>query len=65
MPSYEYLCPDGHKTERIKSIKSSDKQLNKDVCDCGKKSDLTPSRTGAPILVGRGFHSNDYNAPTK
>jgi predicted nucleic acid-binding Zn ribbon protein len=66
MPIYEYVCSDGHRTERVKSIKISPKKLENDVCDtCGANAELTPSRPGAPILVGRGFHANDYGAPTK
>jgi len=26
---------------------------------------ITTSRTATPVLVGRGFHANDYGAPTK
>ncbi len=66
MPVYEYLCKAGHKTEHVKSIKVSDKERDHDVCEvCGNKAELTVSHTGAPILVGRGFHANDYGAPTK
>ncbi len=65
MPVYEYLCSSGHKIERVKSIKVSDKERDHDVCSCGQKAELTVSQTGAPILVGRGFHANDYGAPTK
>jgi predicted nucleic acid-binding Zn ribbon protein len=66
MPIYEYECPDGHITEQVKSIKVSDRARNNDVCGtCNKKAKIVPSRSGAPILVGRGFHANDYGAPTK
>lgn len=65
MPIYEYECEAGHITERIKSIRVSDQERENDVCDCGKPSTQKTSHTGAPILVGRGFHANDYGAPTK
>jgi len=66
MPIYVYECPAGHTTERVKSIKVSDRALNNDICEtCGKKAKIIPTRTAHPILVGRGFHANDYGAPTK
>jgi predicted nucleic acid-binding Zn ribbon protein len=66
MPVYAYACLAGHVTERVKSIKISEKKLENDTCEeCGKKAKLIPSRPAPPILVGRGFHANDYNAPTK
>lgn len=60
MPLYEYLCEDNHRTTRTKSIKTPVFDLDFDVCDCGKPSELTPSKPGRPILVGQGFHQNDY-----
>lgn len=66
MPVYEYECANGHRFERVKSIKISAKQLENDKCDeCKAAATLQVSQTGAPILVGRGFHANDYGAPTK
>jgi predicted nucleic acid-binding Zn ribbon protein len=66
MPLYEYECSDGHVTERVKSIKVSDQERDTDKCEvCGKPSKLRVSRPNPPILVGRGFHANDYGAPTK
>lgn len=65
MPLYEYECSSGHKYDRVKSIKVSDRVRDKDVCECGAKAVLQVSRPNPPILVGRGFHSVDYNAPTK
>lgn len=66
MPVYEYKCESGHITARVKSIKVSDRQLENDKCEkCGKKAELIQSKTGSPILLGRGFHANDYGAPTK
>lgn len=66
MPLYEYECSNGHKFDRVKSIKSTDRQRDNDKCDaCGAKATLSVSRPNPPILIGRGFHSNDYGAPTK
>ncbi len=66
MPVYAYECKSGHRTERVKSIKISDKKLENDKCEvCGKKATLQHSRPAPPILIGRGFHCNEYNAPTK
>jgi predicted nucleic acid-binding Zn ribbon protein len=66
VPVYEYECGQGHRTERVKSIKVSDRALNVDKCaTCCEKAILVPSRPNPPILVGRGFHANDYGAPTK
>jgi len=66
MPIYEYECAHGHRFDRVKSIKVSTRVLENDKCDtCGAKAKLAPSRPANPILVGRGFHANDYGAPTK
>lgn len=66
MPVYEYSCPAGHITARVKSIKISDKKLENDKCEvCGKKATLQHSRPAPPILVGRGFFCNEYNQPYK
>lgn len=66
MPVYEYECKNGHRTERVKSFKVSKRVLENDRCDkCDGTAKLVPSRTGAPVLIGRGFHANDYNAPTR
>jgi putative FmdB family regulatory protein len=63
MPVYEFVCRGcGKKFEKVSSIKEFTERTK---CECGKIADLTPSHTGAPILVGRGFHANDYGAPTK
>lgn len=66
MPLYEYFCEVCERRfERVKSITTSDKKLDKDVCpDCGSRAELVPSRTGSPILVGSGFFCNDYHQPT-
>lgn len=66
MPVYEYECAKQHRTERVKSFRISDRALENDVCrKCGAPAKLVPSHTGHPILIGRGFHANDYGAPTK
>jgi putative FmdB family regulatory protein len=64
MPVYEYECAScGKKFERVESIKAEN--IDRRKCECGKMGKLAPSRPSAPILVGRGFHANDYGAPTK
>jgi len=61
MPIYEYECAQKHRTERVKSIKATDAELESDKCEvCGKKSTLVPSHPARPVLVGAGFHENDY-----
>ena len=66
MPIYVYECLNHHHFDRVKSIKVSDRARDNDKCDeCGAKAKLVPSRPANPILVGRGFHANDYGAPTK
>ena len=66
MPVYEYECKDKHRTIRVKSIKVSDRKLENDKCEtCGKKATLVMSRTAPPVLIGHGFHANDYHAPTR
>lgn len=66
MPLYEYVCKNDHVTDRVKSIKVSDRVRENDVCEiCGEKATLKISRPNPPILLGRGFHATDYGAPTK
>jgi putative FmdB family regulatory protein len=63
MPIYEYECACGKRFERVESIKTQN--IDRRKCDCGKMGTITTSRTATPVLVGRGFHANDYGAPTK
>ncbi len=66
MPIYVYECEQSHITERVKKITVSARKMENDICEiCRKPAKLIPSRPANPILVGRGFHSNDYHAPTK
>lgn len=61
MPIYEYVCKNQHRTERVKGIKISDKERDSDKCEiCGERASLVPSHPARPILVGAGFHENDY-----
>lgn len=61
MPIYVYECPEKHVTERIKSIKTPIVDLDTDICaTCNQVANLIPVRVGRPILVGEGFHQNDY-----
>lgn len=69
MPIYQYTCVKDSThptTDRVKSIKVSDRERENDKCEtCNAKAVLKISHPSPPILVGRGFHSNDYGAPTK
>jgi putative FmdB family regulatory protein len=63
MPIYEYECSCGKRFEKVESIKATN--IDRRKCECGKMGTIAPSRSAAPVLVGRGFHANDYGAPTK
>jgi len=63
MPIYEYVCTCGKKFDKVESIKTVN--IDRRRCECGKMGTITTSRTATPVLVGRGFHCVDYNAPTK
>lgn len=64
MPVYEYVCNScGSNFERIESIKATN--IDRRKCECGKMGVIVTSRTARPILVGGGFHANDYRAPTQ
>jgi predicted nucleic acid-binding Zn ribbon protein len=64
MPLYEYSCvKHGHRTSQIRSIMTPIIELETSVCTeegCDSPAELVPSRIGRPILVGSGFHINDY-----
>lgn len=61
MPIYEYECLEKHITFRVKSIKSTDEERENDVCEtCKAPAVQILSKPGRPILVGSGFHENDY-----
>lgn len=62
MPIQVYKCNAGHMTERVKSIKATDAELEKDVCGtCNEAAELVVSKPARPILIGAGFHENDYH----
>jgi putative FmdB family regulatory protein len=64
MPIYQYVCNScDSKFERVESIRATN--IDRRKCECGKMGTLVPSRTARPILVGKGFHCNDFNAPTQ
>jgi|HubBroStandDraft_2_1064218.scaffolds.fasta_scaffold18466_2 putative FmdB family regulatory protein len=63
MPIYEYECPCGKRFEKVESIKTTN--IDRRKCECGRMGTISPSRPANPILVGRGFHANDYGSPTK
>jgi hypothetical protein len=65
MPCYEYLCNNGHRTERVASLAAPGEPLDKIPCpECKKvkkraSAELVPSLTGKPKLkagIG-GFHN--------
>lgn len=61
MPLYEYLCKNSHKTTQIRPISLPVADLERSVCaECFEAAELVPSKPGRPILVGSGFHENDY-----
>jgi len=66
MPVYEYVCKKGHTFDRVKSILCSDRVRSNDRCDkCKSTAKIVASHPAHPILVGAGFHCNEYGAPTK
>jgi predicted nucleic acid-binding Zn ribbon protein len=61
VPMYEYLCQNNHKTVQVRSINTPSAELDKSTCEeCGAPAELLVSKPGRPILVGPGFHENDY-----
>lgn len=56
MPIYEYVCPRGHKSERIVIKVTPEEPLESTPCNVGKCrsgfviATLVPSETGKPIL---------------
>lgn len=61
MPLYEYLCVNDHKTVQIRSISLPMEELATSVCEkCDQLAELQVSKPGRPILIGSGFHTNDY-----
>ena len=67
MPVYEYLCPICHKKfELMLSFEQSERSKQPcPICGRVRRVEKVLSRPGSPILVGAGFHANDYSAPTK
>ena len=67
MPVYEYVCPKGHKSERVVIKVSAEEPLKTTPCTVGKCrsqfviAELVPSQTGTPILkagIGGFFKPN-------
>lgn len=53
MPLYEYVCPKGHKTERVAFITAPGEPLETTPCThkrCKETAERIVSRTGKPIL---------------
>ena len=65
MPVQEFICRGCKgRFDAVESIKAKIKERRK-CPDCGKTADLIFSKTAPPVLIGRGFHANDYHAPTR
>jgi len=61
VPLYEYVCKNAHKTTQIRSINTPSAELDISTCEtCSEPAELAVSKPGRPILVGQGFHENDY-----
>lgn len=64
MPLYEYLCPKGHKSERVAFITTPGEPLEIIPCPakrCKETAEHIPSQTGKPILkrgIGGFFKPN-------
>ena len=61
MPTYEYECPKGHKTEIQRKV-SGPKQISCDAPRCYK---MATRKISAPAVIfkGSGFYSTDNRPP--
>lgn len=62
MPTYEYLCPDGHHFELVQRI--TDKPRAK-CPTCGKPAERRISGGAGLIFKGSGFYITDYGKDGK
>jgi putative FmdB family regulatory protein len=62
MPTYEYLCPDGHRFELVQRI--TDKPRAKCPA-CGKPAERRISGGAGLIFKGSGFYITDYGKDGK
>ena len=62
MPTYEYLCPDGHHFELVQRI--TDKPRAK-CPTCGKPAERRISGGAGLIFKGSGFYITDYGKEGK
>jgi putative FmdB family regulatory protein len=62
MPTYEYLCPDGHHFELVQRI--TDKARAK-CPTCGKPAERRISGGAGLIFKGSGFYITDYGKDGK
>lgn len=60
MPIYSYLCPLGHRTERMRAIKDRD-----GIATCPQCLSLMQRVPDAPgfVLKGAGFYRTEYAPP--
>jgi len=62
MPTYEYVCPDGHEFERVQKI--SDKARAK-CPSCGRLATRKISGGAGLVFKGSGFYITDYGKDGK
>ena len=62
MPTYEYICAEGHAFERLQ--KMSDRPLNK-CPECGARAERKISGGSGLIFKGSGFYITDYGKDGK
>src|SRR5476649_1782515 len=64
MPTYEYLCPDGHDFEKfVQKISLASSELPCPVC--GKIAERRISAGGGLVFKGSGFYITDYGKDGK
>ncbi len=63
MPIYDFACACG-KAKNDVILKITHTKEDVPFCDCGERMVKQFSRANA-IFKGRGFHCNEYNAPTR
>ncbi|MEJ2203801.1 MAG: zinc ribbon domain-containing protein [Gemmatimonadota bacterium] len=59
MPTYEYLCPEGHHFEVFQRISE---EPGADCPECGKPARRQISAGGGFLFKGEGFYTTDYRS---
>lgn len=62
MPTYDYLCPEGHKFELFTKMSDKDK---KKCPECGKRAKRQIGFGSGIIFKGTGFYETDYKRKGK